>query len=89
MDYAAIISIHLVRNAIHVDSGLHSLGDRDDMKPAPEGSQPAFELAPPINMRLDLFSIHLDSILLWPNAIGLHGVELAAIAQGERAADVT
>ena len=61
--------------------------DRYNVEPLPECGEPALELAQAVNVGLDPCSIDFHSVVLRARSMGLHRVQLPAIAQHQGAAN--
>ena len=88
MDHAPIVTIDGVREAVDFDPGTGALAYGNDVKALAEQCEPALEFVAPVEVSFDGDAIHFDTIVLWPEALGFQGLELAPVAQGEGASDI-
>jgi len=86
---ASIIAIHPVSHTFHFNPGVRSVGYRDDVIAVPEDGEPTLILAEAVDVGCDSRIANFNPIVSGTEAMSLHGVELAAMAERASAPDLT
>ena len=89
MHHASVVAVDLMRHAVHLDARPYSLADRDDVEFAAEDNEPGFKLIQAVDVGLDPYAVDLDAVISRADAVRFDGVEVAATAQRQDAANVT
>src|ERR1039458_8883580 len=73
---APVVAVDLMRHAVHVDARTYSLADRHSMEFAAEDDEPGFKLIQAVDVGLDPYSVDLDAVISWADAVRLDRVQL-------------